>query len=467
MYERFTDRARKIMQYAHAEAQRLQRNEVGSEHVLLAIVKEGSGVAANVLKALGVQPRQIIGEIEGLFRSNDLTGDLKIGPQVKIALGYAMEEARNLNHEYIGTEHILLGLVRDEEGTAARITRKLGLRLSAVRNEVLAILGEPHKEESLAYSRGPTARKGRLDVASWLLTVVAWDGFLPALVLLLPTLIEVVIPNNRGAIEITAVLLPITAFFLRFLFGKRHIASNHCGIMVQRVQFVVFVVGIIVLALIECVVVLTHIMPKGFIWAHGSDRIVWAVLASTYLISMIIAMYPGRMKSASVSPGSQAHTRSVSTYGYGRFTDRARKVMQLANQEAQRLENEYIGTEHILRGLVKEGGGVVADVLKRLGVQLHAIILEIEKCEQRGDIADLMGRLPETPRAKKVIEYAMRESLDLRDDHVGTEHILLGLLREDEGFAAQVLMNLGLRLERVRAEIQGISGRSDEERSSS
>ncbi len=106
---------------------------------------------------------------------------------------------------------------------------------------------------------------------------------------------------------------------------------------------------------------------------------------------------------------------------------------------------------------------MAADVLKELGVQLHAITLEIEKCEQRGDPAIFTGKLPHTPRAKKVIQYAMEEARKLNDDHVGTEHILLGLLREDEGFAAQVLMNLGLRLEQVRAAIGAIAGRYDDE----
>ena len=148
---------------------------------------------------------------------------------------------------------------------------------------------------------------------------------------------------------------------------------------------------------------------------------------------------------------------------YERFTDRARTAMRLATQEAQRLDNEYIGTEHILRGLVKEGGGVAADVLKELGVQLHAITLQIEKCEQRGDSTIFMGKLPQTPRAKKVIEYAMEEARNLNDNFIGTEHILLGLLREDEGYAAQVLMNLGLRLEQVRAVIQAMPVRSEDE----
>ncbi len=143
---------------------------------------------------------------------------------------------------------------------------------------------------------------------------------------------------------------------------------------------------------------------------------------------------------------------------YERFTDRARKVMQLANQEAQRFNHEYIGTEHVLLGLIKEGSGVAANVLKNLDVDLRKIRLEVEKLVQSGPDMVTMGKLPQTPRAKKVIEYSMEEARNLNHNYVGTEHILLGLLREQEGVAAQVLMNLGLKLEEVREEVLNLLG---------
>src|SRR5579883_2507748 len=145
---------------------------------------------------------------------------------------------------------------------------------------------------------------------------------------------------------------------------------------------------------------------------------------------------------------------------YERFTDRARKVMQLANQEAQRFNHEYIGTEHILLGLVKEGSGVAANVLKNLDIDLLKIRLEVERIVQHGPGGDqvVMGRLPHTPRAKKVIEYSIEEARNLNHNYVGTEHLLLGLLREQEGVAAQVLMNLGLKLEDVREEVLNLLG---------
>ncbi len=143
---------------------------------------------------------------------------------------------------------------------------------------------------------------------------------------------------------------------------------------------------------------------------------------------------------------------------FERFTDRARKVMALANQEAQRFNHEYIGTEHILLGLVKEGSGVGANVLKNLDVDLRKVRLEVEKLVKSGPEMVTMGKLPQTPRAKKVIEYAIEEARSLNHNYVGTEHLLLGLLREHEGVAAQVLMNLNLKLEDVRDEVLNLLG---------
>ena len=143
---------------------------------------------------------------------------------------------------------------------------------------------------------------------------------------------------------------------------------------------------------------------------------------------------------------------------FERLTDRARKVMALANQEAQRFNHEYIGTEHILLGLVKEGSGVGANVLKHLEIDLRKVRLEVEKLVKSGPEMVTMGKLPQTPRAKKVIEYAIEEARSLNHNYVGTEHLLLGLLREQDGVAAQVLMNLGLKLEDVREEVLNLLG---------
>jgi ATP-dependent Clp protease ATP-binding subunit ClpC len=187
---------------------------------------------------------------------------------------------------------------------------------------------------------------------------------------------------------------------------------------------------------------------------------------------------------------------------YERFTDQARNVMKRANQEAQRVKHKYIGTEHILLGLVAdalhevlplpsdvhwpERAGPLAgfwnrffgflkksassqpltpetvaagDLLKNLGLDLRNIRPEVEKIVQSGAAMVTTKKLPQTPRAKKVIEYAMEEARSLKHNDVGTAHLLLGLLREHEGVGAQVLMNLGVTIEEVREEVHRLDGR--------
>jgi ATP-dependent Clp protease ATP-binding subunit ClpC len=143
---------------------------------------------------------------------------------------------------------------------------------------------------------------------------------------------------------------------------------------------------------------------------------------------------------------------------YERFTDRSRKVMQLANQEAQQLNHEFIGTEHILLGLLKEEGGVAGHVLRNMGLNPALCRTECLKLVQPGPDMVTTSKLPQTPRTKQVIENAILEARNLNHSHVGTEHLLLGLLSHSEGIAAQVLLNLGLHLKDVRAEVLNMLG---------
>jgi len=150
---------------------------------------------------------------------------------------------------------------------------------------------------------------------------------------------------------------------------------------------------------------------------------------------------------------------------YERFTDRARKVYQFANQEAHRFNHEYIGTEHIILGLVKEGNGIASNVLKSFGVDLAKVRAEVEKLLQSGPEMITMGKLPQTQRAQKVTRFAMEEARNLNHKYVGTEHVLLGLLREQEGIAAQVLENLGVKFEQARARTLELLGFSESDAS--
>jgi ATP-dependent Clp protease ATP-binding subunit ClpC len=140
------------------------------------------------------------------------------------------------------------------------------------------------------------------------------------------------------------------------------------------------------------------------------------------------------------------------------FTDRVRKVLAMAREEAIRLQHDYVGTEHILLGLIREGEGVAAAVLTNLNVDLDQIHERVEESVRKGKATIALGELPYTSRAKKVLEFAMAEARDFNHSYVGTEHLLLGLLREEKGIAAQVLNSLGVTLEEARAETLKVLG---------
>ena len=150
---------------------------------------------------------------------------------------------------------------------------------------------------------------------------------------------------------------------------------------------------------------------------------------------------------------------------FDRFTERARKVMGFARREAQRFHHEYIGTEHILLGLIQEGQGVAANVLKSMAVDLEKIRREIEKIVKAGPALEPSVQIPFTPRAKKVVELALEEAGNLGHNYIGTEHLLLALLREQEGIAAHVLRALGVRLDEVREEVIEFLGGAPQEES--
>ncbi|MBF0197606.1 MAG: ATP-dependent Clp protease ATP-binding subunit [Planctomycetes bacterium] len=143
---------------------------------------------------------------------------------------------------------------------------------------------------------------------------------------------------------------------------------------------------------------------------------------------------------------------------FDKFTDRARKVIALARQEAERLNNDYIGTEHVLMGLIKEGSGVASNILENLNVDPEKVLLEIEKIVQPGSNTVTMGQLPFTPRTKKMLEYSLEEMRNLGHNYIGTEHLLLGLIRENDSEAAQVMISMGIELDLVRKEVLKILG---------
>ena len=159
-------------------------------------------------------------------------------------------------------------------------------------------------------------------------------------------------------------------------------------------------------------------------------------------------------------PVPQRRTRPRGVFE--RFTDRARRVIPLAQEEARRLNHNYIGTEHLLLGLLAEGEGVAAKALEGLGISLEAVRVQVQEIIGQGQAAPT-GHIPFTPRAKKVLELSLREALQLGHSYIGTEHILLGLIREGEGVAVQVLATFDADYARVREQVlRLLTGGSEE-----
>jgi ATP-dependent Clp protease ATP-binding subunit ClpA len=356
MFERFTDRARKVMALANQLAQVHNHEYIGTEHILLGLVKEGSGVGANVLRNLDVDLRKVRLEVEKLVKSGpDLVtmGRLPQTPRAKKAVEFAIEEARNLDHNYVGTEHLLLGLLREHDGVAGQVLMYFGLRIEEVREEVIAVLSFWSEEKkALANIKEEIER----------LNVRKGEAI-----------------GNQSYEE--AAKLRDQAEILRTKLG-------------------------------------------------------------------VIQSMAGRMPDLALGVKEDAARRLE-----GRFTDRARKAVAMASEEAKRFNHEYVGTEHILLGILKEDGGVGAKVLKSLGVEFEGVRLEAEKLVKRGDSVVDADQLPQTPRAKQVIKFAIEEAGLLIHNYVGTEHILLGVLREQDGVGSRILMNLGLKLDQVREEV--------------
>ncbi len=384
MFDRFTERARKVMHLARQEALQLNHEYIGTEHVLLGIVKEGTGVAASVLEKLNVDLKKIRMDVGKLVQGGSYRvtmGMLPFTPRAKKALELTLDEARSLGHNYIGTEHLLLGLLREQEGVAAQVLMNLGVKLDEVRKQILDYLGPseppeagktgkasegsastPEREEALHSEKERLSREKEKAVAA--------QDFERAAKL------RDELEQLAKKLEATEPALAVSRKVEAFRQAIRDRLEEIAG-------------------------------PESF---GGGE--------------------------------SQAVRRGSSPWGnmFDRFTECAKNALHLSRQEALRLNHEYIGTEHLLLGVIKEGTGVAISVLRKLGADLKLVRLEIEKLARISTKEVAAGELPFTPGAKKVLEFSLDEARAFGHNYIGTEHLLLGLLRVQEGIAAHVLL---------------------------
>jgi ATP-dependent Clp protease ATP-binding subunit ClpA len=303
----FSERVRKVLAMAQDESAALNHEYVGTEHLLLALIHEGSGVAVAALQNLRVDLR----EVERLIRDtvkpgppgeSHLTHDRPFTSRAKKCLELAMASARDLDHNYVSTEHLLLGIIREEKGIAAQVLAHVGAKLRPVSDEIVRLLG----------------------------TVDA--------------------------------------------------------------------------------------------------------------------------SQANPVPAAKGMT------GYS-FTERVRKVLAMSREDAAALHHGYVGTEHLLLAMIREGEGVGTAVLQNLNVDLEKAARIVRETIEKGMATQATGPdLPYTSRAKKVLELAMTHARELNHSYVGTEHLLLGLIAEEKGIAAQTLAHAGVTLHAAREEVLRLLG---------
>jgi ATP-dependent Clp protease ATP-binding subunit ClpA len=379
MWEKLTDQARQTVLRGESEARRRGHEYVGTEHLLLGLIQEESGIAVEVLNNLGVSRADLRRAVEEMIQGafpGDVQWTLPWTPRAKLVLKYALEEARYHAQETIGPEHLLLGLLGEEEGVAAQALLNVGLSLADGRAELIRVLNVTDVRQGLRTAPdGPSP-----------------PGF-PAG------------PAREG------------------VYRSEEVAGLQAGASAEPAGKGPGVPSLNVPSL------------NRPIEERGPLRRALSFLGRLF--------------------GGQGGANEPE---YPDFTALARKAMQLANYEAQRFNHEYVGTEHVLLGLIKEGSGVAANVLLSFGLELRTIRREVERIVQAGPDMVTLGRLPLTPRTQSVLAFAREEAREFGDAHVGPEHLLLGLLREQEGVAAQVLMNLGARLDQVRVGVMRAVG---------
>ena len=320
MFERYTDRMRRMVVRSQELARERGHDYLGPEHLLLGLVDDEDAVGSQVLRAMDIsldEIRQRVDEIIGAGQGAP-SGHIAFTSRAKKVLELGLREALQHGDNYIGTEHHLLALIREADGVAAQVLVASGADLNRARQQVMLV-------RSAYLGSGDTWPEDR--------------------------------PDGRGVV-------------------------------------------------------------------------------------------PSAPAPSPAAP-SAAPSRAASI---SRFTDRARRVVVLAREEAGTLGHDYIGTEHILLGLLREGEGVAARALEAMGVSLEAARQHVEEIIGRGQQVP-SGRMPFTPRARRVLELALREALQLGHNHIGPEHVLLGLIREGDGVAAQVLVRLGADLNQTRQQV--------------
>ncbi len=436
MFDRFTDRARKVMGLSRQECQRFNHDCIGTEHILLGLIQEGGGVAADVLKNLDVDPRRLRAEVERLmtFGTAPVTmGQIPFTPRAKKVLELALEEARNLGHNYIGTEHLLLGLIREEKGFAAEALRTLDVGLEAAREEVAKVFGAEGPAPEVA--AGPEVSGPLTDRARRVMRIAGDEAarFRHREIGTEHILLGLIAEVAPGVLS--------KVFLLRLRVETEKLMTEGEEPVVTGTPM--FTAG--AKKAIELALQAAHDLADG---SAGPEHLLLGLLGEKEGVAARVLAAAGiTAEDVEQIRAVRPEARPARQVGFfDGLTDLSRRAMGTARQEAQRLCHDYIGTEHVLLGLVAAG----AETLRRLGVDPERVRAEVERRVTRGNTMVMAGPLPFTPAVTRALQLTLEEAKALGHDAIRTPHLLLGLIREEKGTAAQVLAALGVTHDAVR-----------------
>lgn len=340
-FDKFTERARKVLSLAQAEAQRFQHNYIGTEHLLLGLIREGEGVGARVLKEMGVELNQAREAVEQIIGRGDriVLGEIGLTPRAKKVIELAVDEAHRLGHHYIGTEHLLQGLVREDSSIAAGVLQSLGVDLEKTRRATIQLLGQ----SAQSVDTGATAEPASATPAQAGATSVSWSA-----------------EEDRQESE-PGVTKP-------FLLGGHTSFSRYS--LNERGKLVILLAQ------------------------EEAKRLQHNYIGTEHLLLGLASENKGIAAWAlKIHGGSLAKLRSSVEFIIGNgdrivlgeigLTPRAKKVIELAVDEARRLKQDAAASEHILLGILREGQGIATGVLQSLGFDIGKLRTEVLQAIQQ------------------------------------------------------------------------------------
>ena len=449
MFEKFTEQAIKVIMLSQEEARRLGHNFVGTEQLLLGLIGEGTGIAARVLKSFGINLKDARIEVETIIGrgSGFVAVEIPFTPRAKRVLELSLAAARELGHNYIGTEHLLLGLISEGEGVAARVLENLGVDLGQLRARVIKAIENGISESTIRHTRNNSSQ---LETKIARLLAIFENAQYQGVEL---------IDRIERELNKKEILNNDIAEILNSSPESSPEEQSEIKEFLTELQTAIETNTLLTSEAKEEALEMVLIIAEALQDLKDNRKQKLAISAFRILRSTI---YKTMKNSKSIedfqdiSPKiPQRATQSVKPVNrirFERFTEQAIKVIMLSQEEARRLGHNFVGTEQLLLGLIGEETGIAAKVLKSFSVNLENARVEAEKIIGRGS-GNVGVEIPFTPRAKRVLELALEEVRKLKENYVYTEHLLLGLIRETEGVAARVLENLGVNLEQLQASL--------------